>query len=61
VKAGKASNDLMNVPDCGIDWARKEQRYRVEEKLNYVNVGATLIEKWDEGCRDGLQPDRVCS
>jgi len=45
LKAGKASNALMNVADRAIDWGRKEQRYRVEEKLNYVNVGATPIEK----------------
>ena len=35
----------MNVADRAIDLARKQQRYRVEEKLNHVNVGATPVEK----------------
>ena len=51
----------MYVADRAIDLARKEQRYRVEEKLKYVNVGATPIEKKDERCRNDIQPDRVCS
>ena len=51
----------MYVADRAIDLARKEQRYRVEEKLNYVNVGTTPVEKKDERCRDCIQPDRVYS
>ena len=49
MKAVKASNDLMTVANRAIDWARKEQRRRLEEKLNYVNVGATPIEKRTNG------------